>query len=105
MISRLGEGLIERYSPRARLLNLSDQMELAMGRIKAPAAPWKDRDALFQRLSQRPIPEELWLASSGPPPSLERKLEPFLQLVEQSGYQCLDRSGDLTHGQILQCRF
>ena len=105
MISRLGEGLIERYSPRARLLNLSDQMELAMGRITAPAVPWKDRDALYQRLSQRPLPEELWLASSGPPPSLERKLKPFLQLVGQSGYQCLDRSGDLTHGQILQCRF
>ena len=104
MISRLGEGLNERYSPRARLLNLSDQMELAMGRITAPAVPWMDRDALFQRLSQRPLPEELWLASSGPPPSLERKLKPFLQLVEQSGYQCLDRSGDLTHGQILQCR-
>jgi hypothetical protein len=105
MISRLGEGLIERYSPRARLLNLSDQMELAMGRITAPAFPWRDLDALQQRLLQRPLPKELWLASSGPSTSSQRKLKPFLRLVEQSGYQCLDLSGNLTHGQVLQCRF
>ena len=35
LISQRTSGLAERYSPRARLLNLSDQMELAMGRISA----------------------------------------------------------------------
>ena len=39
-ISQLTNGERERYSPRARLFNLSDQMELAMGRITAPELPW-----------------------------------------------------------------
>ena len=36
LISQRTGGLGERYGPRARLLNLSDQMEVAMGRIPFP---------------------------------------------------------------------
>ena len=104
LISQRAEGLTERFSPRSRLLNLSDRMELSMGRISPPAVPWMDHDALQKRLQTIPRPEELWLASSGPPPALKGKLKPFLQLVEQAGYLCLDHSADLTHGRLLQCR-
>ena len=104
LISQRAEGLTERFSPRSRLLNLSDRMELSMGRISPPAVPWMDHDALQKRLQIIPRPEKLWLASSGPPPALEGKLRPFLQLMEQAGYQCLDHSADLTHGRLLQCR-
>ena len=38
MVSRQTDGLPERYSPRARLLNLSDRMEQQMGRISPPVA-------------------------------------------------------------------
>ena len=38
-ISQRTSGLGERYSPRARLLNLSDQMEVAMGRVARPRMP------------------------------------------------------------------
>jgi len=104
MISQRAEGLTERFSPRSRLLNLSDRMELSMGRISPPAVPWMDHDALHERLKTIPRPEQLWLASSGPAPALESKLRPFRQLVEQAGYQCLDHSADLSHGRLLQCR-
>ncbi len=105
LISQRTSGLAERYSPRARLLNLSDQMELAMGRISADQVPWGDRAELNLRLSTPPLPQHLWLASSGPPPALNRKLRPLQQLVEDRGFTCRDRSTDLSHARLLQCRF
>ena len=40
LISQRTSGLDERYSPRQRLFNLSDRMEVAMGRIPSPSVPW-----------------------------------------------------------------
>ena len=104
MVSRQTDGLVERYSPRARLLNLSDRMEQTMGRMAPPAAEWGDRSALHQRLSITPHPSVIWLASSGPEQALLRKLNPLRQEVEQLGYRCVDRSQGLSHGRILQCQ-
>ena len=104
MVSRKTDGLVERYSPRARLLNLSDRMEQSMGRISAPVAAWGDRSALRQRLSTTPHPSVIWLASSGPEQALLRKLNPLQQEVEQLGYRCVDRSQALSHGRILRCQ-
>ena len=53
LISQRTSGLEERYSPRARLLNLSDRMEVAMGRIPANPVPWGDGDDMEQRLATR----------------------------------------------------
>ena len=103
-ISQRTSGERERYSPRARLLNLSDQMELAMGRINAPELPWGDRDELRERLLRPPLPDELWLASSGPLPKLNRKLKPLQQQVEAAGYVCDDRSAGFSHARLLRCR-
>jgi len=103
-ISQRTSGERERYSPRARLLNLSDQMELAMGRITAPELPWGDRDELRERLLRPPLPDELWLASSGPLPKLNRKLKPLQQQVEAAGYVCDDRSAGFSHARLLRCR-
>ena len=104
MVSRQTDGLPERYSPRARLLNLSDRMEQQMGQISAPVAAWGDRSALSQRLSITPPPSVIWLASSGPEQALRRKLKPMQQEVEQVGYRCVDRSKGLSYGRILQCQ-
>ena len=104
MVSRQTDGLVERYTPRARLLNLSDRMEQSMGRISAPVATWGDRSALRQRLSTTPHPSVIWLASSGPEQALLRKLNPLQQEVEQLGYRCVDRSQALSHGRILRCQ-
>ena len=104
MVSRQTDGLPERYSPRARLLNLSDRMEQQMGRISTPLAAWGDRSALSQRLLITPSPPVIWLASSGPEEALRRKLKPMQQEVEQVGYRCVDRSKGLSHGRILQCQ-
>ena len=103
-ISQRTDGQRERYSPRARLFNLSDQMELAMGRITAPELPWGDRDELQECLLRSPLPDELWLASSGPALKLNRKLQPFRQQAETAGYVCDDRSEGLSHGRLLRCR-
>ena len=105
LISQRTSGLSERYSPRARLLNLSDQMELAMGRIPSDPWPWGDSDALERRLFTPPTPQQLWLAGSGPLPAVNRKLRPLQQLVEDRGFVCRDRSTDLSHARLLQCRF
>ena len=50
---------MERYGPRARLLNLSDRMEDAMGRIPSDPVPWGDADDLEKRLAVPPLPWEL----------------------------------------------
>ena len=104
LISQRTGGLAERYSPRARLFNLSDRMELAMDRIPADPVPWGDSDELELRLTTPPLPQNLWLASSGPRPALNRKLQPLQQQVERRGFTCRDRSADLSHARLLQCR-
>jgi hypothetical protein len=103
-VSQQTVGFPERYSPRARLLNLSDRMEQQMGRISTPKTAWGDHSALRQRLLITPHPAVIWLASSGPEQALLRKLNPLQQEVEQVGYRCLDRSEGLSHGRILQCQ-
>ena len=104
LISQRTDGLEERYAVRPRLLDLSDRMELAMGRINPPVRPWGDHRALAARLETPPLPSDLWLAGSGPPQVLEQRLRPLLQRAEQAGYRCEDRSRDLTHATVLQCR-
>ncbi len=105
LISQRTSGLEERYSPRPRLFNLSDRMEVAMGRIPAPSSPWGGKADLKQRLLGQDPPQQLWLASSGPPPAMERKLKPLLSQVEQAGFHCEPQANDLTHGRLLRCRF
>jgi hypothetical protein len=105
LLSQRTSGLEERYSPRPRLFNLSDRMELAMGRIPAPSSPWGGKADLKQRLKGQDLPQQLWLASSGPPPAMERKLKPLLSQVEQAGFHCESQANDLTHGRLLRCRF
>ena len=105
LISQRTSGFEERYSPRPRLLNLSDRMEAAMGRIPLPSSPWAGKADLQQRLKGQDLPQQLWLASSGPPPAMERKLKPLLSQVEQAGFHCEPQANDLTHGRLLRCRF
>ena len=104
LVSQRTAGLVERYGPRARLLNLSDRMEVAMGRIPSDPLPWGDADDLEKRLAVSPLPLELWLASSGPPQAMERKLKPLQSQVLQAGYHCEQRANDLSHARLLRCR-
>ena len=104
LISQRTSGLTERYSPRPRLFNLSDRMEAAMGRIPAPSSPWRGDAALQQRLESLEPPEQLWLASSGPPKAMRRKLKPLQKRAERRGYRCEQDATDLTHALLLRCR-
>ena len=103
LISQRTMGLEDRYSPRPRLFNLSDRMEAAMGRIPLPSSPWGGKGDLKQRLQGPDLPRQLWLASSGPPPAMERKLKPLQSRVEQEGYRCEPQATDLTHARLLHC--
>ena len=104
LISQRTIGLEERYSPRPRLFNLSDRMEMAMGRIPLPSSPWGGEAALKQRLQGQDQPQQLWLASSGPPPAMERKLQPLQSQVERAGFRCEPQANELTHARLLRCR-
>jgi hypothetical protein len=104
LISQRTSGLADRYSPRERLFNLSDRMEAAMGRIPSPSAPWGGKADLKQRLQEQDQPQLLWLATSGPPLAMERKLKPLQSRVEQAGFRCEPRAEDLTHARLLRCR-
>ena len=59
---------------------------------------------LKQRLQEPDPPQQLWLASSGPPQAMERKLKPLQSRVEQAGYRCEPQANDLTHARLLRCR-
>ena len=104
LISQRTSGLEERFSPRPRLFNLSDRMEAAMGRIPLPSSHWRGKADLKQRLQDQDQPQQLWLASSGPPPAMDRKLKPLLSQVEQAGFHCESQANDLTHSRLLHCR-
>ena len=104
LISQRTSGLEERYSPRERLFNLSDRMEAVMGRIPLPSSPWGGKKALKQRLQAADLPKQLWLASSGPPLAIERKLRSMQSQVEQAGFRCEPKATDLSHARLLRCR-
>ena len=104
LISQRTGGLGERYGPRGCLLNISDRMEAAMGQIPSDPVPWGDADDLEKRLAAPPLPLELCLASSGPPPAMERKIKPLQSQVVQAGYRCEEQANDLSHARLLRCR-
>ena len=104
LISQRTSGLVERYSPRARMFNLSDRMELSMGRISLNPAPWGGADDLEERLAKSSLPQELWLANSATYATHQlRALQSLQEQVERAGFICRDRSADLTHARLLQC--
>lgn len=104
LVSQRTNGMEERYSPSPRLFNLSDRMELAMGRIALPRSPWKGEGALTQRLEALDPPKKLWMASTGSPWAMERKLKPLRRQAELAGYRCEQQATDLTHAVLLHCR-
>ena len=104
LISQRTSGLVERCRRRSRLINLSVRMEEVMVRIPKDPVPWGNRHALERRLAMPPLPQELWLASSGSLPKLTRKMQPMQEQVEREGYTCRDRSSDLSYARLLQCQ-
>ena len=103
-VSLLTAGQQERYSPRPRLLQFSDQVQLASGRIAVHPAPWGGPYDLNRRLQQRPLPTEVWLATSGPEQMLQKGLLPLESEASQAGFSCeaLDASPAFTR--VLRCR-
>ena len=94
----------ERYSPRPRLLQFSDQVLLASGRIAIHPTPWGGPYDLNRRLQQLPLPKEVWLATSGPEQTLQMGLLPLEAQAVQAGFSCelLDASPAFTR--VLRCR-
>lgn len=103
-ISQLTADQPERYSPRPRLLNLSDRMEVAAGRIQPPVSSWGDDDALRTRLHRDPLPAQIWLAASGPDAVLRRRLKPLGRELEAAGFRCCTLTSAPRFSQVLQCR-
>ena len=105
LISQRTSGLLERYSPRAGKFNLTDRMELSMGRIPLDPAPWGGAAELESRLAQSSLPQEVWLANSGTHAIRhESALQSFQDQVERAGFTCHDRSADLIVARLLQCK-
>jgi mannosyltransferase len=103
-ISQLTADQPERYSPRPRLLNLSDRMEVAAGRIQPSVSSWGDDDALRTRLHRDPLPEQIWLAASGPDAVVRRRLKPLGRELEAAGFRCRSLTSAPRFSQVLQCR-
>ncbi len=103
-VSLLTAGHQERYSPRPRLLQFSDQVQLASGRLAVQTAPWGGPYDLNRRLQQLPLPREVWLATSGPEQMLLEGLLPLESEAAQAGFSCepLDASPAFTR--MLRCR-
>ncbi len=93
----------ERYSPRARLLNLSDRMEFAAGRVPEISSHWGDKSDLRQRLATEPLPHSLWLASSGPEKSMFPRLEPLKKLAEDRRYVCEQHDQKQSNILLMSC--
>ncbi|KZR61555.1 hypothetical protein [Prochlorococcus sp. MIT 1306] len=102
-ISQSLAGQVERYGRRSRLLNLSDHMEVAAGRMLSNPMPWGDDAALQKRLDQPPLPSFIWLASSGPDQSMRRRLKPLIKRAEQGGYTCREDGPQIEYTRVLRC--
>ena len=105
-ISQLTSGATARYAPRPRLLNLSDRMELAAGRLPAPVVPWQGADGLQRHLQAGPpSPDQTSvLAASGPEAIIRRRLTSMQQMVESAGLVCRPIEEAPLFTRILRCR-
>ena len=103
-VSLLTAGQQERYSPRPRLLQFSDQVQLASGRIAVQPAPWGGPYDWNRRLQQRPLPKEVWLATSGPEQMVHKGLLPFESEAVQAGYSCEALDAHPAFTRVLRCR-
>ena len=104
-ISQLTSGASARRT-RPRLLNLSDRMELAAGRLPAPVVRWQGADGLKRHLQAWPqLPDPtLVLAASGPEAIIKRRLKSMQQQVESAGLVCRPIKEAPLFTRILRCR-
>lgn len=100
---RLG-GEPNRFSRRERLLNLSDRIEVAAGRMSAPSQPWRDAASLDALLARDNRPPELWLADSGDRAGVAPRLKPMRRRAEAAGYRCEWLELASPYAQALRCR-
>lgn len=100
---RLG-GEPDRFSRRERLLNLSDRIEVAAGRMPAPSQPWRDAASLDAVLERDNRPPELWLADSGDRAGVAPRLKPLRRRAEAAGYRCERLELASPYAQAMRCR-
>ena len=105
LISQQSSGIHYRYSPRAHLLNISDRMELSMGRIPSPQRLWGDQNDLERRLEISPPPSMILLATTGPAPMLRQKFVILYKFVEDQGYKCSNHSLKSSNAVLVQCLY
>ena len=103
-VSLLTAGQQERYSSRPRLLQFSDQVQLASSRIAVHSTPWGGPHDLNRRLQQWPLPKEVWLATSGPEQILQKGLLPLESEVLQAGFSCETLDDSPAYTRVLRCR-
>ncbi len=94
---------MERYGRQSRLLNLSDHMEVAAGRMLRNPMPWGDGAALQKRLDKPPLLSVIWLASSGPDQSMRRRFKPLIKRAERGGYTCREDGPQIEYTCVLRC--
>ena len=88
------------------MFNLSDRMELSMGRIPSDPDPWGGYSDLNDLLAKSSLPNELWLANSGTNSSRQLDaLQSFQVKVENVGFTCRDVSEGLARARILRCKY
>ena len=102
LLSRRLQAEPDRYSRRTRLFNLSDQMEVAAGRMVQPSVPWGDEDALSLALG-RANRGPLWLADSGSAAASMPRLKRLRRQVEAAGYRCRTVDLDADYAHLLRC--
>jgi len=103
-VSLLTAGQQERYSPRPRFLQFSDQVQLASGRLAVDPTPWGGPYDFNRRLQQVPLPKEVWLATSGPEQMMQKGLMPFESEAAQAGFACQSMDHSPVFTRVLRCR-
>ena len=104
LISQLHHGTSGSLQPQAATVQPQRSDGGGHGPDSLAFIPMGGKGDLKQRLQGQDLPKQLWLASSGPPPAMERKLKPLQSRVEQAGYRCEPQATDLTHARLLHCR-
>ena len=108
LVSRALAEESHRFSRRQRLFNLSDQMEVAAGRMAQPARSWGGTSELDQLLASDALPHHLWLADSGDAKGARPRLTVLRRRAEGAGYRCqtveIADFGVSPYAQVQRCR-
>ncbi|MEB3262835.1 MAG: hypothetical protein VKJ66_00515 [Synechococcus sp.] len=93
-----------RLSPRAHHFRTAEQLLQRAGALPPSSGRWEDLRDLRRQVRRGEAPAALVLAETGGPDSVQRRIDPSLERLQDLGYTCRRDLLDRPHLRLCRCR-